>query len=90
MTGGKNNKSKWVNNVRDAFQRNGKGVILVDEIWLTNMEERPNIEGCYYVRSNRQGLLTKKAGEGVGILIPKNLVTRKLNSAEQEIYGSLD
>ena len=61
--------------MKDAFQRNEKGVILVNETWLImiNMEEPPRIEGYYYVGLNRQGLLTKNAKEGVGILVPENL-----------------
>ena len=36
-------------------------------------EETPEIEGYYYIGSNRQGLLTKNAKGGIGVLIPENL-----------------
>ena len=72
MAGGRT-EHKWVNLIKDAFQKNEKGVILVNETWLINMEESPRIEGYYYVGSNRQELLTKNAKEGVGILIPENM-----------------
>ena len=72
MAGGRT-KHKWLNLMKDAFQRNEKGIILVNETWLINIEEPPKIGGYYYVGSNRQGLVPRKAKEGVGILIPENL-----------------
>ena len=71
--GGGRTKAKWYNLVNDAFHKNERGIILISETWLVNQEVAPPIEGYYYIGSNREGLSTRQAKEGVGILISENL-----------------
>ena len=69
LAGGRT-KHKWKTVVKNAFDSNDEGLILLSETELMNEETAPSIKGYRFFGSNRTGQSGKHAKAGVGILFP--------------------